>query len=432
MTDTNRRPFVIAVRLIFVIIIAVGVLRYYNSETTNEPTTVATELAVPLREYHQFDIEQIVEFSRADSRCRTRWRRSHSSWGGPSLMPSPSPSRMPRRPSLPASVLLDEEAAVELEAAAPGAAPEAALAGAPDQAPAPEADTSAAALDLAFANGSTSDLIVEHFIDSAESGDQSMNAIKAALPHIAGNTIESAVRRLAERGRLLRVSPGLYRLGPEKPAEPAAPPQPESVRSDGMTNQDWLDALEAFFADPASWDTEKFGPSPDHVENNIPHAVKVRMNDRLRKREERRRDREAALAKQAEADRELRGRLIAGSYGNFTPGPGLDDVAPIRAMLQDVDIQFVMLGLKRRCDRRIDPQAPPLASWREPKFLESVARAALIGGLLPRLVEAWAAAGTAQAKPASASQTSPATTGGPRPRKRTSGAPGQRQRPFQR
>src|SRR5437899_9769099 len=47
---------------------------------------------------------------------------------------------------------------------------------------APEGEAPAAAPELAFANGSTSELVVDHFIDSAESGDQSMNQIKAALP----------------------------------------------------------------------------------------------------------------------------------------------------------------------------------------------------------------------------------------------------------
>src|SRR5206468_10772956 len=105
----------------------------------------------------------------------------------------------PTEPVLP--VLPSPVAAAELEAepAPPDAAPDANVAAeTPDQAPAPEAD--APAPEVAFANGSTSDLVVDHFIDSE--GDQSMNQIKAALPHIAGNTIESAVRRLAQQGRL--------------------------------------------------------------------------------------------------------------------------------------------------------------------------------------------------------------------------------------
>jgi hypothetical protein len=78
---------------------------------------------------------------------------------------------------------------------------------------------------------------------------------------------------------------------------------------------------------------------------------------------------------------------------------GLQDMAPVRAMLADgVDIQFILIGLKRVTDRRIDPQAPPIASWRGPRFLESVARSALLGGLLPKMVSTWAAAGTAPAK----------------------------------
>jgi hypothetical protein len=35
-------------------------------------------------------------------------------------------------------------------------------------------------------------------------------------------------------------------------------------------------------------------------------------------------------ATRAAADRDLRDKLIAATHGNFQPGPGLDDVSPIR------------------------------------------------------------------------------------------------------
>src|SRR5437660_3502307 len=133
----------------------------------------------------------------------------------------------------PVALVAPAPAAVEVETAPPHAiSPEAAepVAAAPaakvDEA-APEADVPAAAPEIAFQNGSTSELVVDHFIDSE--GDQSMNAIKAALPHIDPNTIESAVRRLWEKGRLLRVAPGVYRLAPEKPPglSKSPPPAPE-------------------------------------------------------------------------------------------------------------------------------------------------------------------------------------------------------------
>jgi hypothetical protein len=307
---------------------------------------------------------------------------------------------------------ISPEPELEAESAPPEAAPEAAEPAAAasaekvDQA-APEGDAPGDAPEIAFANGSTSDLIVNHFIDSAESGDQSMTQIKAALPHIAGNTIESAVRRLVERGRLIRVAPGVYRLGPETPAEPAKPAAPPPPRP--TEEATWFEALEHWAVDPSTWDVEELGPRPNEPDNKIPPDVRLRFADRRRKRQERERDREAALAKQAEADAALRAKLIHGCFNNVVLGaPGLSDLSPIRAMLRDVDIQFVMLGLKRRTDKRIDPQAAPIASWRDERFLTEVARAALLGGLLPQLVQGWKAAGTAQAKLASASEASPA------------------------
>lgn len=61
---------------------------------------------------------------------------------------------------------------------------------------------------------------------------------------------------------------------------------------------------------PASWDEGKLGPPPHAPNNNIPPIVKMRMNDRLRKREQRRRDADAAAARQAEADRRLHNELL--------------------------------------------------------------------------------------------------------------------------
>jgi hypothetical protein len=130
----------------------------------------------------------------------------------------------------------------------------------------------------------------------------------------------------------------------------------------------------------------------------------------MRKREERRKEREAAAARQAAADAELREKLIAGCYGNYIPGPGLDDMAPVRAILKDdVPLEHILTGLMRAVDRRMDPQAAPIASWRDERFLREVARCVLLEVFLPRLAATWAAAGTAPGKPADASQASAGT-----------------------
>jgi hypothetical protein len=169
------------------------------------------------------------------------------------MPPDPVPP-IPPAPELAAEV----EAAPEVETAPPEAA-------APDQA-APDGEF--VAPELALPNGSTSQLVLDHMIDSAESGDQSIAQIIAGLGGtVSRNTIESAVRRLHEAGRLLRVSPGTYRLAPERPpgpAKPASPPEPAPVRAvEEMTDAAWMDALEAYSSTPrlgTSWSSARRPP----------------------------------------------------------------------------------------------------------------------------------------------------------------------------
>src|SRR5258708_19102518 len=67
--------------------------------------------------------------------------------------------------------------------------------------------------------------IIDHFVDSE--GDQSMAQIIAGLGGtVSRNTIESAVRREYEAGRLVRVSPRVYRLAPPPALNPTPPPPP--------------------------------------------------------------------------------------------------------------------------------------------------------------------------------------------------------------
>jgi hypothetical protein len=78
-----------------------------------------------------------------------------------------------------------------------------------------------------------------------------MAQIKAGLSNVRPGTVEVAVRREWQQGRLLRVAPGVYRLAPPKPPE------------DGHTEEEWFAALEAWVVDHTSWDTERLGPQPD-------------------------------------------------------------------------------------------------------------------------------------------------------------------------
>jgi hypothetical protein len=252
--------------------------------------------------------------------------------------------------------------------------------------------------------------VLDHLLNSVDAGPQSVADILAAMPPgTTRGTAETAIKREFDAGRIERVAPGTYVLAKPKPPKPPKPPPTEPLRRDGHTDGEWLAALEAYLVDPKSWDEKTFGPSPDAPFNRIPRDIAVRFIDRMRKREERRKEREAAAARQAQADAELREKLIAGCYGNYIPGPGLDDMAPVRAILKDdVPLEHVLTGLMRTVDRRLDPQAAPIASWRDERFLREVARCVLLEVFLPRLAATWAAAGTAPGKPANASQAAPA------------------------
>jgi hypothetical protein len=196
--------------------------------------------------------------------------------------------------------------------------------------------------------------VLDHLLDSVDAGPQSVADILAAMPPgTTRGTAETAIKREFDAGRIERVAPGTYVLAKPKPPDPPKPPPTEPLRRDGHTDGEWLAALEAYLVDPASWDEKTFGPSPDAPFNRIPRDIAVRFIDRLRKRKEREREREAAAARKAAADAELRDKLIAGCYGNFVPGPGLDDLAPIKAILQDVPFDHVLIGLMRTVDRRL-------------------------------------------------------------------------------
>jgi hypothetical protein len=118
----------------------------------------------------------------------------------------------------------------------------------------------------------------------------------------------------------------------------------------------------------------------------VPVAVASVFGERLRKRRERRRERE-------EADAKLRNQLLAVCRGNFMAGRGLDDLTVIRTMLQVVPLEHILVGLKRVVDRRLDPRAAPIASWKDERFLEAVARQYALDVLIPSMVAAWTAAG---------------------------------------
>jgi hypothetical protein len=242
--------------------------------------------------------------------------------------------------------------------------------------------------------------ILDHLLDTAEAGPQSVAEILQAMPiGTSRNTLESALRRSHEAGHVERVAPGRYALSKPQPVGPPKPAPPPTPEEEALV----FDALERWVVDPASWNVAALGPAPDDENTQISLDIRRRFFDRVRKREQRRRDAEAAAAKQAEADRQLRDRLIAVTYGNYFPGPGLDDVAPIRAALELVPLDSILQSIRMKTDRRNYPPNEPATSWREERLLRKVAEDFCRFTIVPSMVKAWSEAGKAPGKPAGAS-----------------------------
>ncbi len=256
--------------------------------------------------------------------------------------------------------------------------------------------------------------ILDHLLDSVDAGPQSVAQILAAMPPgTSRNNCESAIKREFDAGRIERVSPGHYVLAPPKSPEPPRPPPTAAVKVlemaagfawpdalAGMTEEEWFAALEAWHADPSTWDTDKLGSPPNQPSNRVPMGIMLRFKDRLRKREDRRKTAEEAAARQADADRELRDQLIAACHGNFITGPGLDDVAPIRAAMENVSLDTILPAIRYKTDKKCFPGNEPATSWREERLLKSIATLFCERVLIPNMVDAWGSAGKALGRPA--------------------------------
>jgi hypothetical protein len=250
--------------------------------------------------------------------------------------------------------------------------------------------------EIEHAIGPMRQSVLDHLIDSVDAGPQSVAQILAAMPAgTSRNTTESAIKREFDVGRIERVGPGLYVLAKPKPPGPSKPPpslEPPPPSPAGHTDEEWIARIEAWQVNPASWNIEEDGPPPNDTNHRIPLDVVGRFKDRLRKREERRRDAEAAAARQAAADAELRDQLLAATGGNFTPGPSLDDVSPIRVAMELVPLDSVLTSIRCKTDRKLYPKNEPATSWGDERLLKAIAEDYCRFFIVPSLVSAWAAA----------------------------------------
>jgi hypothetical protein len=246
----------------------------------------------------------------------------------------------------------------------------------------------------------------------------SVSRILAEMPPgTSRNSGESAIKREFDAGRIERVAPGIYRLAPPKPPEAPKPPPPAGSHAD----DEWIARIEAWQADPTTWNVEEDGPPPNDPNHRIPLDVVGRFKDRLRKRDERRRDAEAAASRQAAADADLRNKLISACNGNFTSGPGIEDIAPIKAALELIPLDLILSVIRWKVCKLCCPANATLTSWRDPRILRAIAKEFCESIIIPNSVDAWAAAGTAPQKPVERVAAAPAVQVPPKPKKHIGG-----------
>jgi len=287
------------------------------------------------------------------------------------------------------------EAVVEVETAAPEQADA--------TAPAENRDQRSLAFDVEHL-GVLRRAVLDALLDADE--PLSVSRILAEMPvGTSRGNAESAIKREFDQGRIMRTSPGHYALAPARaePPKPAPSPDPPAVRSDGMTDQMWFDALEAWHVNPSTWNVVELGPPPNQSGCLVPLGVISKHNDRVRKRLERQRDREAAQARQAAADRELRTVLLRACNGNYSASLEADDLAPVREVLKVLPLDRVVMVVRQKVDRRCYPANPPLSSWRDQSFLRALAEEFCRAFAVPGLVREWGAAGKVAAAKAQSS-----------------------------
>jgi hypothetical protein len=170
-------------------------------------------------------------------------------------------------PDAAVAVEVPDEAA-PLEAVANGAPPDADVAS-------PEPPQFDPRLEIPPSLGPVRRAILDALLDADEPLTVA-RLIAQMPPGTSRNVAESSIHRELTAGRIDRVSAGTYRLAPPpkpKPPEPSPPTADAAMAmvigfrwpSDpaalaGMTEDQWFDALEAWYTDPSTW---SLGPPPD-------------------------------------------------------------------------------------------------------------------------------------------------------------------------
>jgi hypothetical protein len=267
-----------------------------------------------------------------------------------------------------------------------------------EAAPAPEAELETEV------NKSAREKVLDHLTDGE--GPQTVAEIIRGTGLIR-NTAEQAIFRAVQAGQIERTAPGTYKLAAPKPRPPISEPPPPSPA--GHRDEEWIARIGAWQVNPASWNIEEDGPPPNDPNHRIPLDVVGRFKNRQARDAKEREKRECAAAKQEAADRELRNQLLAACNGNFTPGPSLEDLAPIKAVLEIVPLDCVLSAIRWKVCKLCCPANPTLTSWRDPRLLKAIGEYFCEAILIPSMVDAWAAAGKAAGKPRERVAAVPAT-----------------------
>jgi len=298
-----------------------------------------------------------------------------------------------------------------VEPVAPDIAAPPMAAAAPETAPAsceldialPEAEAPAAERvlpEIEHPIGPLRQAVLDHLIDTADAGPQSVAQIIAAMPvGTSRGSAESAIKREFDSGRVIRTSPGHYVLAPAVPPKPAPTPAEEALL---------FDALERWALDPVSWNVAALGPAPDDENTQISLDIRRRFFDRVRKREQRRRDAEAAAARQAAADHQLLRKLLAATNGNFYADPEIEDLTVIKRVIETVPLGHVITTVRSKVDH-VNPENPPLHSWRDVRLLTAIATDSCQEFMIPAMVKDWSRAGLTPQKIDDTPKASPST-----------------------
>jgi hypothetical protein len=93
-------------------------------------------------------------------------------------------------------------------------------------------------------------------------------------------------------------------------------------------------------------------------------------------------------------DAELREQLLLAANRNVVPGEGIEDVGPVRVMLESgIKLDDVLCTLSCEVDRRAYPKNKALASWSEHRFVMAVAEQYGLRVMLPVIKEKLKARG---------------------------------------